>query len=85
MATAVFLWSPVIIIGVIPAFLASEIESLTSVLGGSIIPTIPTTTRFFSISSDEIILSVSLNATPKTLKAESDISSAAFNILSFIS
>ena len=84
MATAVFLWSPVIIIGVIPAFLASAIESLTSVLGGSIIPTIPTI-RFFSIFSDEIILSVSLNATPKTLKAESDISSAAFNILSFIS
>ena len=84
-ATAVFLWSPVIIIGVIPAFLASTIESFTSVLGGSIIPTIPTTTRSFSISSGKIWLSTSLNATPSTLKASSDISSATFNILFFAS
>ena len=85
MATAVFLWSPVIIIGVIPAFFASVIESFTSVLGGSIIPTIPTTTRFFSISSGAITASTSLKATPSTRSASSDISVATFNIFSFIS
>ena len=36
-ADAVILWSPVIIIGFIPAFIQSETASADSTLGGSII------------------------------------------------
>jgi len=41
-ASAVVLWSPVIIIGRIPAVLHSSIASFTSSRGGSIIPVSPT-------------------------------------------
>ena len=44
-ATAVSRWSPVIIIGVIPAFLQVATAPSTSFLGGSIIPTSPTKTK----------------------------------------
>ncbi len=44
MATAVSLWSPVIITGFIPAPSQISIASFTPFLGGSIIPTIPTKT-----------------------------------------
>ena len=45
---AVFLWSPVIIIGVIFACLQTFTASKTSRLGGSIIPTSPTNIKSFS-------------------------------------
>ncbi len=48
---AVILWSPVIIIVFIPAFLHKATASLTSGLGGSMRPAIPTKTRSFSRSS----------------------------------
>ena len=50
-AKAVVLWSPVIMTVVIPAFLKIETASLHSGLGGSIIPTKPTKTKFSSFNS----------------------------------
>ncbi|MBT9169296.1 MAG: hypothetical protein DDT19_02654 [Syntrophomonadaceae bacterium] len=52
-ASAVSLWSPVIIIGFMPAPLQTSIASLASFLGGSIIPTIPTKTISDSTSFKE--------------------------------
>ena len=49
-ATAVVLWSPVIITVFIPAVLHFSTAVLTSSLGGSIIPTIPMYVKSFSIS-----------------------------------
>ena len=48
MADAVSIWSPVIIMGRIPASTHTRTASLTSALGGSIIPTNPTKTRLLS-------------------------------------
>ena len=50
-ANAVFLWSPVIITGCIPASLHFNTASLTSTLGGSILPATPIKIRSFSKSS----------------------------------
>ena len=50
MATAVSLWSPVIITGLMPARLHSSIAAFTSGRTGSIIPASPMKTRFFSSS-----------------------------------
>ena len=73
-ATAVFLWSPVIIIVLMPASRAILIDALTSSLAGSIIPTAPKKTKCCSISSFSCgkFKMVRL-AKPKTLKAWSDI------------
>ena len=50
-AVAVSIWSPVIIIGLIPAFLQLSIASYTSGLQGSIIPTKPINVKSFSMLS----------------------------------
>ena len=50
-AKAVVLWSPVIIMVVIPACLKIETAFLHSGLGGSIMPTKPRNTKFSSLSS----------------------------------
>ena len=50
-ALAVITWSPVIIIVLTPAFLASAIACFASWRGGSIIPTIPIKVKLFSTNS----------------------------------
>ena len=77
-ANAVVLWSPVIIIGVIPAFLAVSIDDFTSSLGGSIIPTIPIRVKSFSISSEDISVSTSLYASANIRRALFESSSLVF-------
>ena len=62
-ATAVSLWSPVIIIGLIPAFLHSSIAPYTSFLHGSIIPTNPIKVMFFSSISDSYFSGFSVYST----------------------
>ena len=47
-AEAVVIWSPVIMMVLIPALLATSIASLTSGLAGSIIPTKPRKVKFSS-------------------------------------
>ena len=73
-ATAVSLWSPVIITGLIPASRHSSIAAYTSGLQGSIIPVRPMNIRSFSISSASQlsgILSYFLNAAHSTRRARS--------------
>ena len=82
MAKAVFLWSPVIITGVIPANLHFITESLTSGLGGSIIPAIPRNISSFSRLSLLVKLST-LYAPPIHLSALLLIFSTTFNICCF--
>ena len=69
MAKAVFLWSPVIMIEVMPAFFAKRIEGFTSVRGGSIIPTSPIRIKFFSISEASMTISTGLYAAPSVRSA----------------
>ena len=69
---AVFRWSPVIILTLIPAFLHAAIDLSTFSFGGSIIPTSPVNIKSFSTLSP--IFSVFLYAIPKTLNALSLIS-----------
>ena len=71
-ATAVTLWSPVIITGLIPAVLHFTTASFASGLAGSIIPTIPINTK--SLSAEGISLcsgtaSITLYAIARTLNA----------------
>ena len=54
-AIAVSIESPVIIIGLIPAFLHKMTLSLTLSLGGSIIPKIPANNKLFSSFSNSLI------------------------------
>ena len=72
-ADAVIKESPVIMIGLIPALKHFFTESLTLILGGSIIPTKPANINSFScsISSSEFagIFLISLYAKPITLNA----------------
>ena len=82
-ATAVTLWSPVIITVLIPACLHFSTAFLASSLGGSIIPTIPINVNPLSIvfiSSFDGIWSISLYANAKTLNA----SFAIFSLFSLI-
>ena len=65
MALAVFLWSPVIIITLIPAFLQSSTAFLALFLAGSIIPTSPVKIRFSSSGVSSLVL----YANPIVLKA----------------
>ena len=53
-ASAVSRWSPVIIIGRIPASFATFTASAASFLSGSIIPTKPANVKSFSTSSELI-------------------------------
>ena len=59
MAAAVTLWSPVIIIGFIPALMQSATAAADSVRGGSIIAINPRKIRSFSSSVDSLELPVS--------------------------
>ena len=71
-ATAVALWSPVIITVFIPACLHFSTAFFASSLGGSIIPTIPINVNplsRFSISYFDGTWSISLYANANTLKA----------------
>ena len=82
-ATAVILWSPVIITVFIPAFLHFSTAFFASILGGSIIPTIPINVKSLSIvfiSVFDGMWSNSLYANAKTLKA----SLAIFSLFSLI-
>ncbi|MPM72514.1 hypothetical protein SDC9_119490 [bioreactor metagenome] len=68
MAEAVILWSPVIIIGLIPALIQLSTASVDSTLGGSIIAISPTKVKSFSSSNSSFLFSsISLKAKAKTL------------------
>ena len=69
MAKAVCLWSPVIIIGLMPAFKHFLTASLTSGLGGSIMPTRPTKIKSSSVADFAFELLSFLYARASTLKA----------------
>jgi len=80
-ATAVALWSPVIMTTFMPASLHFFIASMTSFLGGSIIPMSPMKTKpdsmFFSFFFDNC-----LYAKPSTLSAVFAISRFFFDMVS---
>jgi len=80
-ARAVSLWSPVIIIVLIPALLKVFTESFASGRGGSIIPTKPTNVRSSSLAES----SSSLIPRANTLRAPFAISVAALFISSMCS
>ena len=80
MADAVSMWSPVIIMGRMPASLHTRTASFTSALGGSIMPTSPTKTS--SLSRLPRSRSPLLTATPRTRSAFFAIREFAFLISS---
>ena len=82
MANAVFLWSPVIITGLIPANLHFITASFTSGLGGSMLPATPINIKLFSTSSDFFISSF-LYAAAIHLKALLDMLSIYEDICFF--
>ena len=85
MAEAVILWSPVIIIGLIPALIQLSTAPFDSSLGGSIIEINPT--KISSFSSSKLIsfpCSISLYAKDKTLSPLCENSLFIFSI-SFLS
>jgi len=85
-AFAVWAWSPVIITTLMPAVLHLATASITSSLGGSIIPWNPRKVSCSKSSalSDVFSLDTILYAMPSTLRAPLAISSAAFSISSLL-
>ena len=80
MADAVSMWSPVIMMGRMPAPMQTLTASFTSALGGSIMPTKPTKVRPFS--SSPCSREPSFTATPRTRSAFFAIREFAFLISS---